>query len=190
MVNIIAIVGLSSTGKDTIAKILSNDLNIELLVSSTTRPIRENEKHGNPYNFFSEEEFLNDVYNNKYIEYRVYNTLYSNKEEMWYYGTRKDSLQDNKTYIVTTEIQGLLEFKKLQNIKTISFLIHVPYDLRLERAINRGSFDGVEWNRRKLDDEERFGDISTNQFCDYIVENIDIDNSINIIKEKINSLGF
>ena len=53
------IMGKSSSGKDTIFKLLleDKDLNLKRLVPWTTRPIRFGESPGKDYNFVSNEKF-------------------------------------------------------------------------------------------------------------------------------------
>ena len=53
---IIAIVGASGSGKTYLSKFLRNELNIPVIVSSTTRPMREGEIEGEDYFFIKNTE--------------------------------------------------------------------------------------------------------------------------------------
>ena len=54
--NIIYIMGKSSSGKDTIFNILKDKLDVNSYVMYTTRPIREGEIQGETYNYISNKE--------------------------------------------------------------------------------------------------------------------------------------
>ena len=59
---IIAIMGKSGSGKDTLCKALFKEpafLDANLIVSCTTRPIRDYETDGIDYHFLTTEEFTN-----------------------------------------------------------------------------------------------------------------------------------
>ena len=53
---ILALVGFSSAGKDTLAKFMSEKLGYDFVVSHTTRPMRPGESEGNPYYFINDNE--------------------------------------------------------------------------------------------------------------------------------------
>ncbi|MBR4405179.1 MAG: guanylate kinase [Bacteroidaceae bacterium] len=53
---ILAIVGPSGSGKTTLAEHLKHELNIPVIVSYTTRPIREGEVNGKDHHFVSEQD--------------------------------------------------------------------------------------------------------------------------------------
>ena len=48
---IIVLCGKSGTGKDSLAKLVKERLNLNFVVSHTTRPMREGESNKNPYYF-------------------------------------------------------------------------------------------------------------------------------------------
>ena len=74
--------GPSGSGKDTLlVKLFKAVPEIKFSISSITRPIRENEKPGEKYNFISKDEFENMIKNNELLEY---NQFVGN-----YYGTPK-----------------------------------------------------------------------------------------------------
>ena len=63
------ITGPSGVGKNTIINELSNKIDINFVVSHTTREIRENEVDGVDYHFVSLEKFQNMISNNEFIEF-------------------------------------------------------------------------------------------------------------------------
>ena len=56
---IIAVIGKTSSGKDTVAKVLNEKYGIPSVVSMTTRPKREYETNGVEHVFISKEEMSN-----------------------------------------------------------------------------------------------------------------------------------
>ena len=77
MGSIYCIMGKSSSGKDTIFKLLleREDIRLKTIVSYTTRPIRSHEKPGEEYNFVSIEEKDKLFASGKVVEIREYNTV-------------------------------------------------------------------------------------------------------------------
>ena len=65
---IFAIQGFTSSGKDTIAKRISEEFNIPILVSHTTRPPRDGEINGMSYHFV-DDDFFNE---NEFLENKIY----------------------------------------------------------------------------------------------------------------------
>ena len=80
MGKIYCIIGKSSTGKDTIYKLLlaREDLKLQTIVSYTTRPIRSKEVPGEEYNFVSIEEKDALLEEGKVIEIRKYENRSTN----------------------------------------------------------------------------------------------------------------
>jgi len=125
--------------------------------------------------------------NNEFIECRTYNTLVNNIPDIWYYGVSKDSIDLSKhNYIVVLDILGLIQFKKHYKDNIISFFINVDEQTRRSRCIDREDFDEVEWNRRYLDDKEKFTQEVINKEVDYVVDNYDFDKCVG---EIINIIG-
>ena len=77
--------GKSATGKDTVYKRLLDDqeLNLNRMVTYTTRPIRVGEKPGEEYFFIGEEEVKKLTDEGKIVELRAYNTVHG----IWKYMT-------------------------------------------------------------------------------------------------------
>lgn len=157
---ILVLVGKSSSGKDTLMKELVKSNYFHGVISTTSRPIREYETADVNYYFTSVDEFISKVKNNKFIEYRTYNTKLNDVDEIWYYGTEKSSINTAKDSVLVLDVQGLKDIKKYFPDETIiGIYLHCPLNLRTERAKNRGSFCEIEWNRRIQTDKVDFENV-------------------------------
>lgn len=183
---VIALIGPSGSGKDSIAKVLKSKLDFDFIVLHSSRPKRDDEKEGDPYFFVSKNGFEDFIKNNELIEYRSYNTFFDNKNDVWYYGIHKSSIHKETNYIATNTLEGLINLKKeFKNIK--SFYLNVSDEVRTERAKLRNNFDLQEWNRRLIADKKDFENYEL--YCDYVVDNIDFDDTINKILTLLDNKG-
>lgn len=172
MSKIICLCGFSSSGKDLIAKELSNRHNFKPIVSTTSRPIRKTENNGVDYYFITKEQFQVLIASNSLIEYRTYNTLVNSIPDTWYYGVTKGSVDLSKNeYVVVLDIEGLRGFKKEFGDNVISFFINVDYETRKARCMGRGDYDECEFERRAKDDTEKFTWEIIRDEIDYVVKN-------------------
>jgi guanylate kinase len=168
---IIILMGKSGSGKSTIMNYIINNYNYDPIITHTTRPIRENERNGIDYIFDDEITFKKDIANNKYIEWRKYNTKVNTENNIWYYGTQKFILDKNKNYIVILDIKGSKAFKTYYKGLCYTFYINSSDSIRKKRAILRGSFDITEWRRRLQSDEKDFDISKITENTDCIVNN-------------------
>lgn len=152
---IICLLGSSGAGKDTLASYFKAQ-GYSFVTSHTTRPKRENESEGNPYYFIDRETMLDFIISIQLLEYRTYNTLIDNQPDIWYYGIHKDEVEDSKKYIVVIDLKGFNELKSKLGNRVKAFYLEVPEPVRRERAMKRGSFDIVEWERRVEADKSDF----------------------------------
>ena len=137
MGNIYCIIGKSSTGKDTIYKLLleREDLNLKRIVSYTTRPIRSNEAPGDEYNFVSIEEKDKLLESGKVIEIRKYNTAHG----PWFYFTVDDNQVDleNNDYLLIGTVESFVKIRDYYKDRVYPIYIEVDDGVRLERALKR-----------------------------------------------------
>ncbi len=137
MGKIYCIIGKSSTGKDTIYKLLlaREDLKLQTIVSYTTRPIRSKEVPGEEYNFVSIEEKDALLEEGKVIEIRKYDTVYG----PWFYFTVDDGnvKLDENDYILIGTIESFEKLKEYYGENIIPIYIEVDDGMRLERALKR-----------------------------------------------------
>lgn len=150
--DIIAIIGKSASGKDSIVKEIAKHCNKEvaLIRQTTTRPRRENENE-NAYHFVSLKEFQS----NKDI-------IAKTKFREWFYGTDLKDLAIDKWNIgvfTPWSVRMLLndDNEKINNL--IIFYIQADNRIRLERSLAREpQGDVIEMCRRMLADDRDFGD--------------------------------
>ncbi len=138
MGSIYCIMGKSSSGKDTIFKLLleRNDINLKTIVSYTTRPIRSNEKPGEEYNFVDTDEKKRLVDSGKVIELREYNTVHG----PWAYFTVDDGTIDleNHDYLIIGTVESFVKIRDYYGADKVKpIYIEVDDGVRLSRALER-----------------------------------------------------
>lgn len=170
--------GKSGSGKDTIANyILENvqeDVSVRKIVSTTSRPMREGEVEGREYFFTNKENFLKEIENGSFIEYRSYNTLVDGVPDEWYYGTKKFEPGVNELIIAIKDLEGakvLKDYCEEIHEPCECILVEVPDSIREERAKKRGSFNQTEWDRRLKADAIDFSKEKQSQVVDRVVLN-------------------
>lgn len=167
---IFALVGKSASGKSSIEKVLYNE-GYNKIISTTTRPIRQNEVNGVDYYYISKEEFDKKLQNNDFIEHTEYNG--------WVYGINKKDIDVNKNYYM-----GVVEpngYKQLQNYfgkkNVIGIYIYSNDKERLMRSLTREDNPNCkEICRRFISDIELFKDIESN--AQYKIENISFSETV------------
>jgi guanylate kinase len=173
---IFVLCGFSASGKDTLLNELVKLLDVNEVVSFTSRPQRHNEVNGREYNFVDKSEFETMINTDEVVEYREYNTLVQGKKDVWYYGTSTRGIRDDIDNVVVLDTMGAEAIKKIYGDRAVVTFINVDDDEREARARTRGSFDTTEWQRRLEDDRSIFNSGVIQSF-DYTVDNIQIDTS-------------
>lgn len=128
---VIALYGKSGSGKDTIQKYLVNnwDIDINGIVSCTTRPKRDYEENGVDYHFLTTEEFATQVLNGTMLE--------ATEFRGWFYGTPLDSLDINKINVGVFNIDGIEVLLDDPRLEVFPVLVYSTDKERLIRALNR-----------------------------------------------------
>lgn len=108
------------------------------------------------------------INNNKFIEYRYYDTEYGR----WYYGNV------NGNGVMINTLEGLRKIKEKRK-DVISFYINVDEEKRKERRIKDVSEE--EWNRRELADKKDFYNVENE--VDYVIDNNVLEDSVDEIKK-------
>lgn len=173
--------GSSGVGKGTLmAELQKKNPNIKLSVSNTTRQPREGEIDGVHYNFVTEEQFLDLVEKDGYLEYAEYCQNY--------YGTPKQQVEDllAQGYDVFLEIEvqgGLQIMEKYPDV--LSIFILPPSMDSLERRLRRRGTEDEETIQERLAQAER--EISFKDKYKHCVVNGDIDKAVDEILEILNN---
>ena len=161
MGKIFCIMGKSSSGKDTIFKILlqRKDINVKRIVSYTTRPQRSHEKPGDEYNFVTIEEKDKLVEQGKVIEIRKYDTVHG----PWFYFTVDDGNVDlsQDDYLMIGTVESFVKIRDYYGKdKVLPIYIEVDDGIRLSRALERERIQEhpkyEEMCRRFLADQQDF----------------------------------
>lgn len=174
MNKIIILAGFSASGKDTIAKKIT-ERGVHFIVSHTTRPMRDYESEGNPYYFITEEQFLEMALLGQFVEHRKYNTILNDIPQIWHYGVHKGEVLDNETNVVVLDMMGVREFKEEYGDRCIVFFIDADEDTRRQRIISRGDYHEGEFNRRLEDDKKQFPFEVVEQEVNHIIKSTDPD---------------
>ena len=162
----IILTGKSSVGKDKIKNILTKMFNYKPIVSHSTRPIRINEVNHKDYHFVTEAEF-NDI---MFLETRSYDTIFEGITQTWFYGTSLKELDKKGDRVCIKDLEGAIKLK--EHIKdSIIIYIEVPEEIRKQRAIERGSFCELEYNRRLGQDTKDFDEELIAKHCEYFIYN-------------------
>ncbi len=175
---ILALVGFSSAGKDTLAKYAHDNLGYNFVVSHSTRPMRVGESQGNPYYFINDNEMCSLFVQNKLIEAREYDSVYGK----WFYAISKDEIEDSKKYVVVVDFSGFLALKNHFGDRVKSVFIDCSEPERRKRAELRGDFNLDEWNRRFKDDLEKFPQNLIDKHFKLKFENKNIENSKDLLR--------
>ena len=137
MKNLVIITAPSGSGKTTLCKqILKKEDRVKFSISHTSRKMRQNEKNGIDYYFVTNEEFLDGIDKDEFIEWNYHFDCY--------YGTSKSQIQksiDKKSPILLElDVKGALAIQKLYPDQTVSIFIEPPSinDLKI-RLKKRGS---------------------------------------------------
>jgi guanylate kinase len=172
----------SGAGKTTIARaIQAQDLNAQLSISYTTRPIRENEIDGKDYHFINHDTFLDMVSRGEFLEYAI---IYDNL-----YGTPKDSIlkliHSGIDVIFDVDWQGANAITKAYAEHVVSIFVLPPsLDVLRARLESRNSENGDAISKRL---QEAIKEISHYLEYDFIVVNDFLDDAIDKVQHILYS---
>lgn len=181
MKKIIVLLGASATGKDTVAKHISEKYNIPMAISYTTRPMRSNETQGVEYYFISDDEMHEKFKNGEVIEHTSY---YIQSEDVSYtYANVVEEFEKGDYVLTILNPHGLYQFNKSQyKDNLVSIMLNCDDRVRLVRSLNRDENVNVNevldrFRRDELDFIERRPktdyEIDTNKPLKEVFNNID-----------------
>lgn len=133
MSKLFAITGPSGAGEDSIIKGLKEKFPVEIVITTTTREIREGESEGNSYYFISKDEFKNRIENGEFFEW-------AEQDRGNLYGVTKKEIErvknTDKIGIWKVDYKGIITIKKIMPDVVVIF-INVPIEQLGNRIRNR-----------------------------------------------------
>lgn len=179
--NIIIIEGPSGVGKDTIIDILIDRYpnRFGRPVNATTRQMRENESQGHPYLFITEDEFRKLRQSGEIFEETIRHGSYR--------GMRKSSfdgiINEGKIVLRDCDKFGLESLKKEYPDQVLGIFLTCDKNDICKRLESRK--EPLESMEIRLADFDKC--VKDAYFFDYIIENNDIESTINQILEIIDA---
>ena len=175
--------GVSGVGKNTvIRKLMEEYPNMHFFASATTRPVRPGE---DIYVNMTEEEFLKAKAANEFFE--------TVEAHGFHYGTfmkdvNKIIEEDKNIYIKDIEVIGNRTFRKFLEgkAKVLSIFLEAPDDILFDRLVKRGESEErarIRISRSKMERQYK-------KDYDLIIENIDLDKTLSIIRDRLKKEGF
>ena len=175
---IVAIVGCSASGKDSIQEKLVK-LGFTPVISHTSRPMRNGETDGVQYHFVNKEKASEMLSDNQFIEHRIYHVA---SGEDWIYGISKQVIEDayinGDNSIVIVDFNGLKELERYLESKGLrdrltSIYVNATPQTRLIRSLSReGEMtpDQIEEVIRRYNDDKKNVEPAI-FYCDIVIKN-------------------
>ncbi|MCX7876960.1 MAG: guanylate kinase [Melioribacteraceae bacterium] len=169
----------SGSGKTTIVKdVLKSFPDFVFSISATTRKRRTSEKNGVDYFFISEEEFLNKINNNEFVEWEKFYD--------YYYGTLKSQIEENikngLNTVFEVDVKGALSIKNYYPDAVLIFIAPPSIEELKQRLINRNT-ETEEDLKKRIERAEM--ELSFKDKFDYVVSNSDLEIAKKKVKEII-----
>ncbi len=170
---IIIFSGPSGVGKSTIINELIKHKKLYFSISHTTREKRHNEIDGVDYFFVSNNEFINLINDDYFIEYEKYGTDF--------YGTGKDQLIKNDLItVLDVEVNGATKLLQ-DNSDFVGIFIDIENNELIKRLETRGHDQDFITKRMNLANKQR----NKIKKFDYVIKNVDINTTVKKILDLI-----
>lgn len=178
---LIVVSGPSGCGKSTLNHMLLNSRkNITLSVSDTTRKIRDGETDKVDYNFITKDEFIDNIHNNKYLEYAQ---VHDN-----YYGTPIENidnlLKKGIDVILEIDIEGARKVNDKRSDAVFIFIMPPSMEVLKTRLIGRKTETKDQLVTRFKNAYKEINEVSK---YNYVIVNDDLDESLIKMNSIINS---
>jgi guanylate kinase len=172
----------SGAGKTSIAReLLALDKNLQMSISTTTRPRRPGEVHGVDYEFIQPNTFREMIDDEKLIEYaKVFD---------YYYGTPRypveNALASGKDVLFDIDWQGTQQLAEHVGSDLIRVFILPPSTRELERRLKTRAQDSVSVVDNRM--AKAMDEISHYPEYDYIVVNTVLEESVRNVRSILTS---
>ena len=142
MAKLIVISAPSGAGKTSLIAALLTKIknpNYILSISFTTRPKRDNEKHGESYFFIDKQKFKKMIENNDFLEFAEVFGDFKGTSKSWV----KQKLSENLNVILELDWQGANQVKEIYSDAKTIFILPPSYT-ELELRLNSRGLDKIE----------------------------------------------
>ena len=182
-IKIIALIGKSASGKDSIAKevLKRESASTHQIISHTSRPPRDCEIDGRDYHFATAEQFAESIEDGRMLEVTYFNN--------WWYGTSIESLSTDKINIGVFNPDGIMTLLDDDRIDLTVYYVVASDKTRMLRQLTREENPNItEICRRYSTDEADFEEYKLD--FDYIrIENETTDDFYDCV-ETIRNISF
>jgi len=177
----IVVSGPSGVGKDTVLdEFVKVCPEVTRCVTVTTRPPRENEKHGLDYSFVTEQDFRQMISEDGFLEYaEVHGNLYGTPKH-WVI----EKIESGQDCLLKIDVQGGIAVKKQIPDAVMVFLVP-PSMEELERRLRSRSTDSDEAIERRLKNAKM--ELKQIPYYEYIVENDLVESAVDKLRAIINA---
>ena len=179
---IIVVSAPSGAGKTTIVKqILKQYPEIVFSVSATTRPKRAVETDGIEYYFITENEFVEKIENDEFVEWEKFYD--------YYYGSFKISvdncIDERKTILFELDVKGSISLKKIYPEAHLIYIMPPSYEELTRRLKDRQTENSEDFKKRI---ERIKMELSLKDQFDYLIENKDLEKAIKETSDLIRKI--
>jgi guanylate kinase len=131
---LIVISGPSGAGKDSvIAEMKARGLPFHFVVTATTRPKRENERHGVDYWFYTHSQFAEMIDQDELLEYAIVYEDYKGIPRTQV----REALQSGKDVVMRVDVQGAATIREKAPQAVLIFLTTASEDALVQRLFER-----------------------------------------------------
>ncbi len=181
MAKLIVIAAPSGAGKTSLIQALleeASDLNFALSISYTTREKRVTEKHGESYNFISNEEFKHMIKEKEFLEYAdVFGDL-KGTSKSWV----ENKIKKGWNVILELDWQGANQVKNIYPDSETIFILPPSYD-DLKIRLNKRGLDKKEAINSRLAEAKE--EIKQGQNFDHLIVNDQFKEALTDLKSII-----
>jgi len=177
---LIVLAAPSGGGKTTLCELLLREFSeIQLSISTTTRPKRPTELDGTHYHFVSDQEFKRRIKEKNFAEWaHVHNHLYGTSCT-----TIEKAFQSNHHLLFDIDVQGAKSLKQLYPQRALLIFIHPPSLDELERRLRGRKGDSEEAIQNRLANAR--AEIAESPWFDYQLVNQDLNQTYLELREIV-----
>lgn len=172
----------SGAGKTTLTrKLLSENSDMAMSVSATTRPPRPGEKDGEDYFFLTKNQFSDMINDAEFLEHaKVFDNFYGTPR-----GPVEDALGDGKDVVFDIDWQGAQQLSEAAADDLVKIFILPPNMRELESRLKRRAQDSDAVIAKRMSKSE--AEISHWAEYDYVIVNENVDMALGELRTIIAS---